>query len=400
MATKYLQSVGKLTAEHKANSVKYIKTGYHQILETKNYDGSFNIWGYEKSDSIWLTAYIMKCLCNVKNLTSVNDEHIYEGLAFLQSKQKLTGSFSEYGPISHRRVQGGLSGEVPLSAYVTISFLECADYNKDYQSTINKSLNFIDNNLSKLQDNYGLAIATYALVLGKHSSVQLYLNALKRNSIVEEDKMYWKKDLNESTSEADSNLSIEVEIAAYALLAFLKSDNNDKSIGLSIMNWLISKRNSEGGFYSTQDTVIGLQALTEIANIYHSPDVNMNIRISANDDVKELKINNANSFTLQNFDLPSKSRYFSVTANGTGRALINIWHSYSFKNALNISKAFNLSLKLIASRNGGIIYLTTCVSYIVGESSMAVVEINLPSGFVYDSDTTPLLKEFNVKVTT
>ena len=41
--------------------------------------------------------------------------------------------------------------------------------------------------------------------------------------------------------------------------------HGDRVNAASAARWLVSKRNSQGGFGSTQDTVVALQALTEFA---------------------------------------------------------------------------------------------------------------------------------------
>jgi CD109 antigen len=370
------------------------------MLERKNSDGSFKLWGYEKSDSIWLTAYVLKCLGHVKHLIPINDVHIHEAMNFLKSKQSANGSYREHGPLSNRRIQGGLTDNVALGAYVAIAFLENPDYNFKYQNVIDKALDFTDKNVISMQDNYVIAISTYALVLGKHKSAKTLLDHLKLLAVVEEDLMYWEKEVGLSRSEStDAGLPIKIETAAYALLAFSKF--GDEISALAIMKFLVSKRNAEGGFYSTQDTVIGLQALAEIAKIHYTSNVNMHIKLSFASEKKIFEVTNSNNLALQNFEFPNQIRSVTVNANGTGKAILNIWSTFNM-NSFVPSKAFKLSLTVLAAKNGGIFYLTACVKYLPNEnhvvSNMAVMEIALPSGYVYDSESTSSMKEFDVKV--
>jgi hypothetical protein len=49
-------------------------------------------------------------------------------------------------------------------------------------------------------------------------------------------------------------------MTAYALLSLVKlGSKKDMNDARSIVRWLSKQRNSEGGFISTQDTVVGLQ---------------------------------------------------------------------------------------------------------------------------------------------
>lgn len=391
LATKYLISINKLTADRRELTNKVLKAGYNQILERKNQDGSFNLWGYGKSDSIWLTAYVVKCLTHSKGLIKINDKHIYDGLRFLQSQQDKSGSFSEHGPISHRRVQGGISNGVTLTAYILISFLENPGYAEDYKATIDKSVEFIHSNVISIKNNYVCAISAYAMVLANHPTAVQILGQLNATAHIGEDQMYWTK--TEDKSDEESNIAHEVELAAYALLAFLK--HGDTLTAIMIMNWLITKRNAEGGFYSTQDTVIGTQAIAEMAKLFYQPNVNMNVTINFGNGSRTVNVNSINRLKLQNIDIPSSARYFEVNAVGNGKALLNLWYSYSSVRKMQ-TKAFNLYLKVEASKKKGVFYLTTCVNSIrqQGKNStgMSLIEINLPSGYFYDSDSNNFLK--------
>jgi prenyltransferase beta subunit len=57
-----------------------------------------------------------------------------------------------------------------------------------------------------------------------------------------------------------SGPALSVEMTAYALLSLVKlGSKKDMTDARSIVRWLSKQRNSEGGFVSTQDTVVGLQ---------------------------------------------------------------------------------------------------------------------------------------------
>lgn len=55
---------------------------------------------------------------------------------------------------------------------------------------------------------------------------------------------------------------MDIETTAYALLTFLDAGLLDDAI--PVVNWLVDQQNSLGGFTSTQDTVIGLNALYQL----------------------------------------------------------------------------------------------------------------------------------------
>lgn len=70
---------------------------------------------------------------------------------------------------------------------------------------------------------------------------------------------YWKRkekdsDLNNPWTKVPN--SVNVEMTAYALLAYIRRGLIDDAI--PVMNWLISQQNDQGGFASTQVQCTGL----------------------------------------------------------------------------------------------------------------------------------------------
>lgn len=66
-------------------------------------------------------------------------------------------------------------------------------------------------------------------------------------------------------------------MTSYALLTFLEANLVDDAI--PILNWLINQQNNIGGFSSSRDTVVGLQALYRIVTRLSSP-VNLQIEFA------------------------------------------------------------------------------------------------------------------------
>ena len=378
--------------------MRLLQTGYNQVLERKNRDGSFNLWGYQKSDSIWLTAYILKCLGHVKHFISVNDIHIYDAMTFLASKQSANGDYVEHGPLSNRRIQGGVKDNVALVAFVAVSFLENKDYKVKFQIVIDKALSFVDKNVIRFNNNYAFAMTAYALVLGNRTESVAILAYMKNHAIVEEGKMFWENEIGVPRSECDTSLPLKIETAAYALLAFLKS--GDELSAISIMNFLISKRNVDGGFYSTQDTVIGLQALSEIAKVIYKSNVDMKVKLNFANVQQVVEVKKSDELEKYDEEMPSNANSITINANGTGKALINIWRSYNEKTIHN-SDVFKLNPQVTIGKDGGVFYLMLCVQLLPNHkkvSNMVITEVTLPSGYAYDSESTESLQDEGVKV--
>jgi hypothetical protein len=208
----------------------------------------------------------MKSFCQVKLLNvsaEIVDTSVVEtGLEWLSSKQRLLGDFQEDGGRPHFSVKGPREYQCSLTAFVTIAFLECSSRTTlDLGPKISSGIRYLINCVSlpdPCMSTFELAISGYALCLANSSThSQLALRLLWHCAQVN-DSNYIVDWIAISSSRAAA-----IETAAYALLGFLC--NNDLSYATSIARWLNSQRSLGGGFVSTQDTVIALEALAAYA---------------------------------------------------------------------------------------------------------------------------------------
>ncbi|GCC16888.1 hypothetical protein chiPu_0022454, partial [Chiloscyllium punctatum] len=98
---------------------------------------------------------------------------------------------------------------------------------------------------------------------------------------------------------SQSVVSAEVEMTAYALLTY--TSLGDVASALPVVKWLSQQRNTLGGFSSTQDTCVALQALSEYAILSFVGGVNLTISLaSTNLDFQEsFELNRDNKKILQ-----------------------------------------------------------------------------------------------------
>merc|ERR1711924_130935 len=115
-----------------------------------------------------------------------------------------------------------------------------------------------------------------------------------------------------------------VETTAYALLAMLssgaRSEGGHLADALPAARWLIQQRNSNGGFRSTQDTVVGLESLSSFAALAYQSGVDLTVTISSLDSdwQESVRVSNGNRDVVQRLELPLGQR-FRASAEGTGQ---------------------------------------------------------------------------------
>lgn len=396
----YLTKIDALTPAIEGKAKKFMESGYQRELTYKHADGSFSAFGEsDKSGSTWLTAFVARSFRQAAKFISVEEKIIEKALDWLSTVQAANGSFPEVGQVSHKDMQGGAGEGIALTAYTLIAFLENRNEVPQYKNTISKALEYIVRNLEGLDDTYALALAAYALQLANHNNKDYVLTRLESKATTDSTRKWWNKPLAETETKnpyyGQPN-SVNVEMTAYALLTYLEANSPNP---YPILKWLIGQRNENGGFQSTQDTVIGLTALAKMGGRMASKGAkNMNINVKYGDGVeKALNVNDENAMIYQSAELPSSVRAVNVTATGSGFAVFQLAYRYN----LNVTGAwpkFVVDPQVNRNSNQDFLHLSVCTSYIpdspaVNESNMAVMEVAFPSGFTADLDTLPSLEK-------
>lgn len=395
----YLTATNKLSPEIEAKTKKFTETGYQKQLTYKHYDGSYSVFGRsDDSGSTWLTAFVAKSFTQASKYIAVDENIIGQAFVFLAGVQEKNGRFPEVGQVSYTAMQGGSSKGVALTAYTLIAFLENERLAKRFQPVIDNALQYIVERFDDLEDNYALAIATYAVQMAKHPLKDAMLTKLESKAVnINDGKMHWEKEVPKSDVKSpwiSRPNSVNVEMTAYALLAYIEAGR--ETDGVPIMKWLVSQRNAHGGFLSTQDTVVGLQALEKLAAKVSAPNSHIDIKVSHEHGTPTtLSVNAANSMILQKYELPPVARDFDVAATGNGFSVLQLSYKYNVKDSGEWPR-FVLEPEVSGDSNKDFLHLTVCTSFVPDESAeksnMAVMEVILPSGYTFDSDTIPELK--------
>ncbi|KFB45610.1 AGAP008364-PA-like protein [Anopheles sinensis] len=394
----YLKATNKLTTNVEAKAKKFMEAGYQRELSYKHKDGSFSAFGEsDASGSTWLTAFVARSFKQAANHITIDEAVIDKSLEWLSDNQAPNGSFPEVGVVSHKDMQGGSGSGVALTAYTLIAFLENINLVDKYKNTINKAIDYVYRNTESLDDTYALALAAYALQLADHSSKGFILSKLDAKATTDSDTKWWHKPIPEADKKNpwySRPNSVNVEMSSYGLLAFLQAGLDTDA--LPIMKWLIAQRNDKGGFQSTQDTVVGLQALAKLAAKISSANNDVTITAKINgDQEKRMSVNADNGMILQKFELPSAARTIEIKATGSGFAVVQLSYKYNM-NVTGEWPRFVLDPQVNANSNPDHLHLTVCTSFVpsAGQnvSNMAVMEVSFPSGFTADSDTLPSLE--------
>ncbi|XP_076446010.1 CD109 antigen-like isoform X2 [Babylonia areolata] len=407
------QRTNTYTPEVAEKAENYMLTGYQKELTYKHSDGSYSAFGQRpnstESGSMWLTAFVTKCFAQAMALNaeviSVDEKVFKESVMWMVSQQTDIGSFPEPGKVFNKNMQGGSAEGEALTAYVLIALAETnrTAFNKmsegerkNLDEVIVKGRSYLEQKLHLLTDSYDLCIVTYALHLTRSALADdafklLEAKAVKGDTLTthweripekKSEHLYWQR----------KTAAINIEMTAYSLLTYVMRNMTAKA--MPIVRWMTQQRGPQGGFISTQDTVIGLQALAQVAvEIYqpHFSPINVSVHWGT-DGMRNITLDDNNKQLLHKMELPVESitevtikARPKVPGNFSGMALAEVIQDYNEaqKNTSESkSDIYWMKIGVIIMDNH---LLVLNASRVDGkEGGMTVVEVNLPTGYAVD----------------
>uniref|UniRef100_A0A452U8X9 Complement C4A (Rodgers blood group) n=1 Tax=Ursus maritimus TaxID=29073 RepID=A0A452U8X9_URSMA len=310
-ASRYLDKTEQwstLPPETKDHAVDLIQKGYMRIQQFRKTNGSYGAW-LERDSSTWLTAFVLKVLSLAQEQVGGSPEKLQETARWLLSQQQADGSFQDPCPVLHRAMQGGLVGDdetVALTAFVVIALQHglavfqddiAEQLKQKVEISIIRANSFLGEKASAgTLGAHAAAITAYALTLTKAS--EDLRNVAHRNLMAMAqktgDNLYWGSVPGSQSNAVPATLApqgpsdpvpqapaVWIETTAYGLLHLLlregKSEEADHAAA-----WLTHQGSFQGGFRSTQDTVIALDALSAYWIASHTPEERvLNVTLSS-----------------------------------------------------------------------------------------------------------------------
>ncbi|XP_028460461.1 CD109 antigen [Perca flavescens] len=399
---QYLSAVGQADTETKERATGYMMNGYERELSFQRADGSFSAFGdQDSSGSTWLSAFVLRCFLQARPFISIDDQVLQGAAAWLGDRQEADGRYVEPGRVIHTELQGGLDGPVSLTAYVLIALLEDSNIRVKYSSQVSAALMFLETRLALgVSSNYSLSLLTYALALSGSSNVDAALSQLIGRAEMRDGVPMWSSP-DGSLSSSWQPRSADIEMVSYLLLAQHKLGHVTQA--LSLMKWLSQQRNPNGGFGSTQDTVVALQALSTFAARGGSHDFNLSVRVNTDPltTVASFHIVQDNYLLHQSQRIePEEELNLMVSAEGRGLALFQLNVFYNIRNEglarrrrdAGEHEAFDLDVELFDTEMVSHLYICSRLSEDVGlaATGMAIMEVGLLSGFSLLQDGVPI----------
>ncbi|RWS29912.1 CD109 antigen-like protein, partial [Leptotrombidium deliense] len=422
----YLRLTGQRNSELEKTAFRYLNIQYQRQLSYQNEDGSFRAFRWNEKPSVWLTAFCARILNKAtfqewENFLYIDQEIISKAISWILQHQSSEGGFYERHWPAYDRKMNSTSKlrndndryrNISLTAHVLITLAEVRDLRGEVGAKASNAKWAAQRYLERMvhiaknfEDPFDLAIVTYALVVVNSVEAEEAFNLLNEKMREVNGMRYWGKEpVPAPKTQIESNRpyifprsphkyeSLNVETTAYALLVYIAKQ---AVIQKEIVEWLNTYRLHHGGWSSTQDTIVALQALIEYSVQSKLREVtDIEIVVDAPSSINtELKrhIGAKNLPRLQLYEIPNAYGPITVKAQGAGFAVVQLDVQYNVDwDHLKIPPpipAFDLTVYYRSfGRNHSHITFQACQRWkLLSESStsgMAVLEVTIPSGYL------------------
>jgi len=257
----YLKSRGRLGTELQGRIVRNINVGVQRELMYRHPNGGFSAFGtQDESASTWLTAYVVKVFSEASQFVTIDASLIQAATTFLITQQTEAGSFKKLGRVIHEDMMGGATDATGLTAFVSLA-LSTAAASFDLPAA-------------------GAAATKAAAWLAEQEGTQVYTSLIAiraraaAGALTAEQAAtaalalragdHWEAaPVSQQPAYYSMPATLDVEATAYGMLIVVPSEQSGEAVPSA--RWLVSQQNDRGGFGSTQDTVVALEALSALA---------------------------------------------------------------------------------------------------------------------------------------
>uniref|UniRef100_A0A8C8RER3 Complement C5 n=1 Tax=Pelusios castaneus TaxID=367368 RepID=A0A8C8RER3_9SAUR len=299
--------LGPDTITSRVNMRRKMKEGIVSILSFRNRDFSYSMWK-DGTSSTWLTAFALRIFGQVSLYITLDQISVCNSLMWLIEKcQMLDGSFRELSSYQPVKLQGTVPEEAKektlyLTAFSVIGLAKAIHLcpTQKIQGGRNKAEEYLLKNVQAIKSTFTLAIVAYASALmdPNHPGTRSAFLALKKEALVKGDPPIYRfwKDTSTKLDHYVPNAGTAriVETTAYALLTTLLS--GDKVYANPVVRWLSEEQRYGGGFYSTQDTINALEAVTEYSILVKHLWLDMDVKVAYKNygDIQHYKLTEEN----------------------------------------------------------------------------------------------------------
>ncbi len=391
----YMKSTNQVNPEIQMKAEGFINTGYQHLVSYEVAGGGFSWFGDPPANKI-LTAYGLMLFHDMDAVHPVDANVISRTQQWLISQQENDGSWKPDEAYLHqeswKRIQ---AKDLPPTAYATWG-LAWSEYKG---AELDKAVSFVRDHAAEAKDPYVLSIVGNALVAADvlqgdsldDRTIEV-LDRLRDMAKTEGEKMWWESEISGITH--SSGKSADLEATGMAAIAFIKSGRYPQ-VASRVLNYLISQKDANGTWHSTNATVLALRALL-LAQKGATTQVDAHVAVLVNGkQAANFRITQADADVLRQVDCQQWTEEgeneIEIRFEGEGTTLYQIVSRYYLpwkqirppaQEVLDITVDYDKT-KLV--QDDIVTANVTVRNNTPGTTSMIIVDLGIPPGFQVQS---------------
>jgi len=406
---QYLDGTNQKEPELEKKAKEFMEIGYNRQQKYNHPNGAYSIWGDkgDKDGSTWLTAFVVKSFSEAATYIGVDVALVQRSVNWLMEGQMENGCFRKRGYVHSSYLKGGASDD-SLTPFVLTALLEAKSRlgvkihpNKleealdcmlrtantsDLYSTIvtAHAANLLVTKLNKQSEDRRKNLEKLEMTTDRKEKIVELIEAIesKANSS-ESGSKFWDNERKLSKWGYYYTSSEAVEMTAYNVMSYVLREEVPKA--LDSVKWLARQRNSQGGFVSTQDTVVALQALSMYAQRVTKIPLTMTVDVTEKHEtvnkLNTFSLNEGNALVLQTQKLTKLPSKLVLDTAGAGCAMVQTVLRYNMPEVQQ-----NNGFTITAQGNTNTIddpSLTICAAYTGDEeeTGMVLIEVEMVTGW-------------------
>jgi len=401
----YMKRTKRTSPEIQMKAEQYINLGYQRLLSYEVQGGGFSWFGDAPANKV-LTAYGLMEFADMSEVWEVDAGMISRTRAWVASQQNPDGSWAPDKNYIDEGLGPMWKSNLLSTAYIGWGMAESARTQPGLagEEVMTKALNYIKAHVRDANDPYSLAIVAISLAAMAPDDpiVKDTLDRLLAMRTDEGDKTYWKTEQATVTFAGGDSAAIETTaLAAYALIRAGQAPD----VATRAMNWLISKKDPNGTWGSTQATILTLK--TMIAGLgAQVRKGSATIRVMVNgSEAGTIQVTPDNADVMQQVDAKLLVRpgdndvELAVTGEGQMMYGISAYHYTPWDNAEEREGPLTIKVNYDRTRLAQDESLKASVSITFNPraialrpgmpapkaANMVVVDLGIPPGFVVDT---------------
>ena len=397
----YLTATKQARPEIEMKALNFINVGYQRLISYEVQGGGFSWFGRAPAHPI-LTAYGLMEFVDMNRVHEVDEAIIRRTREWLLGLMAGNGSFDpELAGISEGAInafQGRASAEDELrlrnTAYIAWAVAQAGGVRE-----VSPALDFISRNRAKSDDPYTLALCANALTSGgREKQAGQILDRLAGLATGDGDLVFWGASGSGLMHSHGDSFAIETTALVVQALLGAKRDIGTAHKALA---WIVSKKDPNGTWHSTQATVQAMRALLAGTNGAGRVEGEAAVTITANDGeaTSRIQITGENA---QVFHLVSLSEAVQTGENtvelgieGEGSVAWQIVAVHHEPHALRqetppLQEPLSIEVDYSATKLAENDTLTVGVTLRyrrLGPAPMTLVDLGIPPGFEVEADS-------------